>query len=153
MVLPVVVASETETRGGREKGWKWLVCAVLALLLRAAVSPELRRKAGLCQATELRRERMVVLDWWLVDVGEMRSCRRPFLERERGTVGDRETPATGCLQGRERERDASGGGGFPGMRKRGRDAVLQQLEGAVAGADEGDGLPRVGVIAVFFFLV
>ena len=40
MVLPVVVASETEARGGREEGWKRAGLCSLCNCCLVAVSPE-----------------------------------------------------------------------------------------------------------------
>ena len=46
MVFPVVVALETEARGGREEGWKWLVCGRSLLPLLCSSSPELVTAVG-----------------------------------------------------------------------------------------------------------
>ena len=59
VVLPVVVASETEARGGRKELLKLLDCAgtVAAAAVFTSSLPELEKKAGLeLLETELRRE-------------------------------------------------------------------------------------------------
>ena len=65
MVLPVVVASETETRGGRNEGWKWLVCT--ALQLSWLLLPRRSHAGGHCEVAwdevklKVMRERCLVV--------------------------------------------------------------------------------------------